>query len=127
MPPIPSQIYPGICSQGELSLSAGFFSKCYQHISLNRFTNRGYFQQNLCITAQKLDVFEVILCILLFYLMIRSLWDHHIKQITGKANRSLAFLRRNLSKCPERTMCCPSKTTCGICISGVGSTFKERY
>ena len=30
-------------------------------------------------------------------------WDHHIKQITGKANRSLAFLRRNLSRCPEQT------------------------
>ena len=30
-------------------------------------------------------------------------WDHHIKQITGKATRSLAFLRRNLSRCPEQT------------------------
>ena len=30
-------------------------------------------------------------------------WDHHIKQITGKANRSLAFLRRNLPRCPEQT------------------------
>ena len=30
-------------------------------------------------------------------------WDHHIKQITGKATRSLTFLRRNLSRCPEQT------------------------
>ena len=28
-------------------------------------------------------------------------WDQHIHQITAKANRSLGFLRRNLSKCPE--------------------------
>ena len=28
-------------------------------------------------------------------------WDH--KQITGKATRSLTFLRRNLSRCPEQT------------------------
>ena len=30
-------------------------------------------------------------------------WDNHIKQIIGKATRSLAFLRKNLSRCPEQT------------------------
>lgn len=28
-------------------------------------------------------------------------WDHHINNITAKANRSLAFIRRNLGNCPE--------------------------
>ena len=30
-------------------------------------------------------------------------WDQHIHQVTAKANRSLGFLRRNLSKCLEGT------------------------
>ncbi len=29
-------------------------------------------------------------------------WTKHINQTTAKANRGLGFLRRNLSKCPER-------------------------
>ena len=29
-------------------------------------------------------------------------WDHHIKQITAKANQTLGFLRRNFSKCPQK-------------------------
>ena len=27
----------------------------------------------------------------------------------------------------EKSVCCPSKTTCGVRISCVGSTFMERY
>ena len=29
-------------------------------------------------------------------------WKYHIKQITGKAQRSLNFLQRNLHRCPQK-------------------------
>ena len=29
-------------------------------------------------------------------------WKHHIKQITGKAQRTLNFLQRNLHRCPQK-------------------------
>ena len=29
-------------------------------------------------------------------------WNEHISAITGKANSSLAFLRKNLDNCPEQ-------------------------
>ena len=30
-------------------------------------------------------------------------WDQHINKVTSKANRTLGFVRRNLSKCPQDT------------------------
>ena len=52
-------------------------------------------------------------------------WDQHIHQITAKANRSLGFLRGNLSKCPEIVKEGGLSSTCAssrrIRFSGMGS------
>ena len=51
-------------------------------------------------------------------------WSPHVSKITGKASRTLNFLKRNLSNCSTQSesssIFSSGKTTTGICFSSMG-------
>ena len=55
-------------------------------------------------------------------------WSSHIDRITGNANKTLGFLKRNIKKQDAKdqgnSLQHPCKTTAAVCFSCVGSLFK---